>query len=87
MIADDFKIDFTNKRIYYSQDGSGKVYTINELYSYLQDTFDELENMQYEIPMKAGSSAKYTLINGWIIDQESKKFLKTGILRRSSASK
>ncbi len=80
MIRDDFKIDFINKRIYYNQDASGKVYTVNELYTYLQDTFDELENMNYEIPIKASSSTRYTMINGWTIDEESRKFLKNGTL-------
>ncbi len=81
MISEDFKIDFINKNIYYQKDGSGKVYTVSELYSYLQDTFDELENMQYEIPIKARSSTKFNLINGWTIDEESRKFLKEGTLK------
>jgi len=80
MIADDFKIDFINKRIFYKEDGSGKIYTVNQLYSYLQDTFDELENMQYEIPIKARSSTKFTLINGWTIDEQGLKHLKGGSL-------
>ncbi len=84
MIADDFKIDFINKRIYYKEDGSGKVYTVRELYSYLQDVFDELENMQYKIPIKAESFTKYTMINGWTIDGKAKKYLKGGSLVVSS---
>ncbi len=80
MIADDFKIDFINKRIYYGENGSGKIYTVNELYSYLQDTFDEPENMSYQIPIRATSQTIYLLINGWSIDTASRKFLKDGIL-------
>lgn len=81
MIADDFKIDFENKRIFYNPKGSGKVYTVNELYSYLQDTFDEPVNMRYDIPIQAKSKTKYLLINGWTIDEEGIKHLKGGILK------
>lgn len=80
MIADDFKIDFENKRIFYSPKGSGTVYTVNELYSYLQDTFDEPVNMRYEIPIKAKSKTKYFLINGWTIDKEGTAHLKGSTL-------
>lgn len=80
MIEKDFKVDFLNKKIYYDPQGSGTVYTVNELYSYLQDTFDEPQNMRYEIPIKAESKTKYLLINGWTIDEESLKYLKGGTL-------
>ena len=84
MIADDFKIDFINKKIYYQKDGSGTVYTVNELYSYLEDTFDEPENMSYQIPIRATSQTVYSLINGWTIDAESRKFLTGGTLKESA---
>lgn len=80
MIAKDFKIDFLNKKIYYDPNGSQTVYTVNEFYSYLQDTFDEPENMRYEIPIKAKSKSEYFLVNGWTIDEEGMKYLKGGTL-------
>ena len=80
MITKDFKIDFENKIISYSPEGSGTVYTVNELYSYLQDTFDEPVNMRYDIPIQAKSKTKYLLINGWTIDEEGLKHLKDGII-------
>lgn len=80
MISNDFKIDFENKIISYNPSGSGKIYTINELYSFLQDTFDEPQNMRYDIPIKAKSKTKYLLINGWTIDEEGMKHLKGGTL-------
>jgi len=80
MITDDFKIDFENKIISYNSKGSGGDYTVNELYSYLQDTFDEPINMRYEIPIKAKSKRKYLLINGWTIDKEGMAHLKGGTL-------
>ncbi len=81
MISQDFKIDFINEKISYNPKGSGTVYSVNELYSYLQDIFDEPGNMKYEIPIEAKSKTEYFLINGWTIDEESRKFLKEGTLR------
>ncbi len=85
MISQDFKIDFDHKKIYYSQAGSGAVYTLNELYSYLQDIFDELENMTYQVPIRAESQTTYLLTNGWTIDTKSRNFLKDGTLKVSAA--
>lgn len=81
MIADDFKIDFENKKIYYNPQGSGKAYSVNELYSFLQDTFDEPENMKYEIPIEVVAKGKFRLINDWSIDEEGKKHLKGETLK------
>ena len=58
--ADDFKIDFEKKKISYVGKNK-KVYSVIELYSFLQDTFDEPENMMYEIPIKAQSSTQCNL--------------------------
>ena len=80
MIAKDFKIDFINKRISYNPKGSGKIYTINELYSYLQTLFARRENMRYEVPTEAKSKTECFLINGWTIDEEARKHLKEGSL-------
>lgn len=82
MIADDFKIDFGNKKISHNSEGSETVYTVNELYSYLQDTFDEPGNMTYDIPIQAKSKTKYLLINGWTIDEEASKHLKGGTFKK-----
>ena len=73
--ADDFKIDFEKKKISYVGKNK-KVYSVIELYSFLQDTFDEPENMMYEIPIKAQSSTQYLLINGWTMDKKSLKYIK-----------
>ncbi len=80
MISDDFKIDFENKRIFYNPSGSGSKYKAVELYSYLQDVFDDSENMTYDIPIRAESKTKFFLINGWTIDDESMKYLKEGTI-------
>jgi len=85
MIADDFKIDFENKRIFYNPSGSGLKYKTVELYSYLQDVFDNPENMKYDIPIQAESKIKFFLINGWTIDDESIKHLKEGVIIDSTS--
>lgn len=78
MISKDFKIDFVEKRIYHNPKGSKKIYTVNELYSYLQDTFDEPETMDDDIPILAKSKTEYLLINGWIMDENSLPYLAEG---------
>ena len=60
---------------------SGVKHTVNELYSYLQNIFDEPENMKYEIPMEAKSKTEYLFINGWSIDKDALKYLKDGTLQ------
>jgi len=80
MIEKDFKIDFQNRRITYSPQGSRQDYTINEFYSFLQETFAKPQNMNYEIPIEAGSKTKYSLTGGWTMDGEASKHLKGGNL-------
>jgi len=79
MIGDDFTIDYVNKRVYHSSGTT--IYTVNELYSYLMDTFDELAQMDDTIPMSAQTPTEYTLINGWYMDDTSFKYLKTGAVQ------
>lgn len=86
MIADDFKIDFENKKIFYNTSGSGSKYRAVELYSYLQDVFDDPENMKYDIPIRAESKIKIFLINGWTIDKESMEHLKEGTIEVAPGS-
>ncbi len=80
MITQDFTIDFIHKKILYNPKGSGDSYTVNELYSYVQDRFDEPQNMRYDIPIEAESKTIYHLVNGWTIDEEGMKHLKGGTL-------
>uniref|UniRef100_A0A7C4R2U6 Uncharacterized protein n=1 Tax=candidate division CPR3 bacterium TaxID=2268181 RepID=A0A7C4R2U6_UNCC3 len=78
-IGDDFTIDYVNKRIYHSSGTT--IYTVNALYSYLMDTFDELAQMDDPIPMSAQTPTEYTLINGWFMDDDSFKYLKSGAIK------
>ena len=74
MIEKDFEIDFKNKKISFK--GKDKEYTAPDLYSFLMDTFDESENMKYDIPIEVAGKDKFRLINGWTIDEKARKHLK-----------
>lgn len=78
-IQDDFTIDYVNKRTYHSSGST--VYTVNALYTYIMNTFDELEQMDDTVPMSAQTPTDYTLINGWFVDDESFKYLKSGAVK------
>lgn len=80
-IGDDFTIDYVNKRIYHSSGTT--IYSVNALYSYLMDTFDELAQMDDTVPMSAQTPTEYTLINGWFIDDDSIQYLKGGAIQTS----
>lgn len=77
-IGDDITINYTTKSIYRSASPSSTVYTMNQLYSYLQDTFDELAQMDDDVPMSAQTPTEYSLINEWHIRLELIPFLKGG---------
>ena len=65
-----------------STNGVGEtVYTVNALYSYLQDTFDELGQMDDKVPMSAQTPTDYTMINEWFIDEVSIKYLTGGAIK------
>ena len=82
MIQDDFTIDYLNLRIHHSSGAS--VYTANQLYSWLMNEFDELDQMDDTVPMSAATPTAYSLINGWFLDygdgSEAHKYLKGGAL-------
>lgn len=74
MISQDFHLDFHRQTI--THRGQAKtIYSVLELYSYLQDIFDEPENMKYAIPIVAESPEEFTLVNGWTMDPTSRQFL------------
>jgi len=76
MIAEDFKINFKNKKISLRPKGGRGDHTVRELYSLLMDLLDEPENMKYDIPIEAKSKTEYLLVNGWTIDEKARKRLK-----------
>ncbi len=77
--AADFNTGFT---FAVTTNGKGEtVFSVNALYSYLQDTFDELGQMDDKVPMSAQTPTDYTLINEWFIDEVSIKYLTGGALK------
>lgn len=46
-----------------------KAASVNDLYSYVMDTFDESEQMEDTVPMDAPSPQSFTLKNQWYISQ------------------
>lgn len=75
-IGNNWTIDYTHKRV--SHSGNATVWPTVELYSYLQDTFDELVQMDDPVPMSAQTPNAFTLINGWFIPDESFHYLDDG---------
>ena len=57
----------------------------NALYTYLQDTFDELGNLDDQVPMTAQVALQqFTLVNGWKIPDLSFRFLESGSIQDSA---
>lgn len=77
-IADDFAFDDTNRIISRGAVPSATVYTMNELYTHVQDTYDEPTQLDDPVPMSAATPTEYSIINGWYIRRECIPFLKGG---------
>lgn len=82
-ISDHFTID-VDARIIYHDDADPTIYTINELYSWLMDYFDDSTTVDDAIPMTAQTPTAYTLVNGWYIVEyaySSFEYLKGGSIK------
>lgn len=79
-IQDDFTINYSAKTI--SHTAGTTVYTVNALYSYLMDTFDELDQLDDTVPMSASTPSEYSFINGWTFGSPATdiNFLKGGAI-------
>ncbi len=84
-IQDDFTIDYVDRKITYTtafvDDRPPFIYTVNQLYSFLQDTFDEPAQMDDPVPMSAQTPTQYTLLYPWFMDNESMKALFSGSIQ------
>lgn len=78
-IADDFTIDTIDRKITHS--ANNNTYTVQALYSWLQNEFDQASFMDDPIPMSAQTPNEFTMINGWFIDEETCKFLSEGAIQ------
>ena len=77
-IGSDFTIDYTTALRTVKHTSGTTVYGVNALYSYLQDTFDELSALDDSVPMSAQTPTDYRFINGWFIDEASLQYLSGG---------
>lgn len=68
-IQDDFSLNYSTKKI--SHTSGTTRYTVNELYSWLMDLFDDSGQMDDTVPMSAQTPTEYTLINGWTFNADS----------------
>ena len=82
-IADDVAINYVHKIISRDSSPSSTVYGVNALYSYLMSVFDELVQMDDQVPMSAQTPTSYTMINGWYIRQDLTQFLEGGAIQTS----
>lgn len=78
-IAGDFTVNTTTKTIKHTADAV--VYTVNELYTWLMDYFDDTATIDDTIPISAQTPTEYTLTNGWFMDNLSFKYLSGGALQ------
>ncbi|MHA2264408.1 MAG: hypothetical protein ACXAEN_18600 [Candidatus Thorarchaeota archaeon] len=77
-------IDYSNKRIFHSGLDQSTVDRTVDLYSWLQDTFDEAGAMDDQVPMSAQTPNAFTMINGWFVDDQSTKFLDDGAIQTNN---
>lgn len=80
-IASDINVDYTNKIIKLDVTASGIVFSVNELYSHIMDTFDELAQMDDTVPMSAQTPTSYTMTNGWYLQEELTQYLEGGAIQ------
>lgn len=78
-VSSDFSLDYTNRRLYHSS-GTAR-YTVNELYSWLMDLFDDAAQMDNPVAASAQTPTEYSLINGWFMDDESFGYLYGGSIQ------
>lgn len=78
-IASDFTIDFDKKIV--SHTSGTTVYSVNAVYSYIQDFFDETISMTQTVPMSAQTPTEYALINSWFMPEDTMKYLYGGAIQ------
>jgi len=74
-------LPFKEGRIRVNPPGWNSIDSVVDLYSFLQDSFDEAESMDDKVPMSAQTPNAFTMINGWFIDDESVKYLNDGAIQ------
>lgn len=78
---DDFTVNFGHRYIRHTSGNA--VYSALTMYSELQDLFDDLNQMDDQVPMSAQTPTEFTMINGWFVDQASLEYIKGGAITSS----
>jgi len=81
-IQDDFSINYGTKVI--DHISGTTVYTVQDFYTWLQDTFDEATQMDDQVPMAAPTGTSYEMLNGWLLTTDTLKFLKGGSIDKAT---
>lgn len=82
-IVDDIEFDLVNSIMKRKSGAGATVYSTNAVYSYAQDTFDELTHFSYQAPMSAQTPTSYTMIEGWYVQEELTKYIDGGAIQTS----
>lgn len=82
-IADDVDFDLTNLIVKRKSGAGATVYSANALYSFIQDTFDELPMFTYDVPASAQTPTSNSIIAKWYIQEELTKYLMGGAIQTS----
>jgi len=90
-IQDDYNIDYVNKCLEYTGGFTNNIpdstYDVNELYTFIQDTFDEPAQLDDDNPMGASTPTSYQVLYPWFLDDESIKSLYGGAIDSSGWTK
>ncbi len=79
-ISTEVDFDYVNRRIFRHGSATSAIESVNALYSHIQDTFDELTEMDDKVPMSAATPTSYKLDNGWYIEEEVVRHLDGGAI-------
>ena len=77
-ITNDFTLDYAAKTITHTSGTT--IYSVNDLYSWLMDLFDDPDQMDDDVPISAQTPVEYSFINGWSMPDASYQFLTGGAI-------
>jgi hypothetical protein len=79
-IGTEVDFDYVNRRIHRHASATAAIHSVNELYTLVQDTFDELTEMDDKVPLSAATPTSYKLDNGWYLEEEVMRHLNGGAI-------
>ena len=72
--------DYVNRIVERHGSATAAINSVNALYSFIQNTFDELTEMDDKVPMSAATPTSYKLDNGWLIREDVLQHLEGGAI-------